>query len=400
MHPIVAFIIFYMLQMLAFPVAAQKPTNPTNVFVTPVQWQSQPTRVEVLGNIRANESVVITTDIVGKVVELGFDDGDKVQKGDVVLLLEQSAEQAELRAAEAQLFEVKQAYERARQLRANKAVSDAVYNQRLATLRRVEAEIAAIQASIRDRTIRAPFDGVLGLREVSLGALVRPGDPITTLSDLSRMKIDFNVPALYLDKLTLDLPLDLRVPALPSRLFKGRLLSIDTAIDDITRTLRVRGLLENKDGILRPGLLAEVSIELDSKQVYLVPEEAIIRSGLQSHVLVTEQHEGALRAAKRPVKIADRLKGYVMIESGLAEGMQVIHHGAVKVKPGDAIKVSAVEQVPSSISELLNQAKSAEANQTRKTAETSQTTKTAEASHSEKTAEAPSESDTSGANTQ
>ncbi|MBZ0221372.1 MAG: efflux RND transporter periplasmic adaptor subunit [Candidatus Methylomirabilis sp.] len=327
------------------------------VIVAPVQKLEFADMVEALGTTRANETVTITAVVAGPVTEIKFEDGERVAKGDVLLMIEKSEEEANLKAARALLEERTASYKRAQGLEKQQALSTATLKERQALLRQIEGEIEAIQSRINDRVIKAPFDGVLGLRNVSPGALVRPGDVITTLDDLSRIKVDFDVPSVFLRDIRPGLRVEGRVEAFGDKAFKGEVSMVGTQVDPVTRTVRVRAILPNPDGVLRPGLLMSIVLFKNPRQALLVPEKALVQRESKFFVFAAGSKDGKPVAVQKPVSIGSRVPGKVEITSGLKEGERVIVHGLMQVRNGQEITVRAVDEGGQSLDELLKQRK-------------------------------------------
>jgi membrane fusion protein (multidrug efflux system) len=187
-----------------------------------------------------------------------------------------------------------------------------------------------LDARLDDVRITAPFDGRVGLRQVSLGALVQPGAPVTTLDDLSRVKLDFSIPENYLGKLREGLAVEARTPAFPTRVFVGRVTAIDTRVDPVTRAVRVNALFDNPDEALKPGLFIAVELALDKRENALViPEEALVPEAARQFVFVVRDN----RAIRVEVKLGTRIQGEVEVAEGLKSGEVVIVRGTSRVRP-------------------------------------------------------------------
>lgn len=324
--------------------------GPPAVIVATARTESLADRVEALGTTRADESVEITSDIAEKVVEIHFEDGQVVSAGDVLVVLDKSEEEADLRAAQAVLEEARLAYQRVQKLESRQVAAIAELDARRAALGTAEAQIAVIRSRIAARVLRAPFDGVVGLRNVSVGALVRPGDVITTLHDLDPMKVDFTVPSTHLPALRPGLAVEARARALGGRPFRGEISSVGTQVDPVTRSVTVRGIVPNPEGVLRPGLLMTVALEKDPREGVVVPEEALVPRGGQHFVLVVGEGEVV---EQRPVEIGLRRPGEVEIREGLAAGERVVTHGSLSARPGQPVRVRAVQEAGQPLAELL-----------------------------------------------
>lgn len=289
--------------------------------------------VEALGTTRANETVVITAKLTETVREVRFEDGQTVRRGDVLLVLDSGEETANLESAEAQAAERRSAYERAAGLEEKQIVSRASYEERRAALKQAEADVQSIRSRLGDAIIKAPFDGVLGLREVSVGTLVRPGEKITTIDDLTQMKVDFDVPSLYLQSLKPGLAVSGTVEAFGDRVFTGTVSTIDTQIDTVTRTVKVRAIVPNADFVLKPGLLMSVTLGINPRNVLVVPEGAIIQQKDKTSMFLVEGD-----SVKRiEVKRGQRSLGKVEILEGLEEGQEFVTVGGMNLSDGAKI---------------------------------------------------------------
>ncbi len=300
---------------------------------------------EAVGTTRAFESVTITTRVSGIVQRVGFDEGQQVEAGAELLQFDASERRADLEAAlaaiaqaEAQRAETAQRLERARQLRQTGAGTEAQVADLTATVRTAESAIVAAQARARaaearlqEMSIRAPFSGRIGVRQVSLGALVEPRTPIATLDDLSRIRLDFQVPETLVGRVAIDSPIKARSIAFRDREFDGRVAIVDTRIDQVTRSVRLTAIIDNADLALRPGMFMNVSLVVASRpDAILVPEEAIVGEGPRQVVFTVR--EG--RVERRVIEMGQRQEGRVEVLSGVQPGEQVIVRGIQRVRAG------------------------------------------------------------------
>ena len=353
--PVLSICMLAMSALLPSPGAFAQAPGPKHVIVAPVQLKEIADRVEALGTARANESVTITSSVTEKVRRLRFEDGARVKAGDVLVELDQSEEQANLRQAQALRGERQLALDRQLKLqKQNLAAADEIDRIRL-ELEQAEASIAAIRTRLDDRIIRAPFAGVVGLRNISVGALIETGDAIVTLDDLSQIKLDFSVPAVFLAQLQAGLTVKARAAALANREFSGTVSGIDSRVDPVTRSIQVRAILPNPDGALIPGLLLRVDLLRNIRQALVIPEESLIAQADKQFVMVRVDKDGKDTVEKREVGIGLRLPGLVEIVSGLSKGQQVVTHGNDKVRPGDALNVLAVDDGNIDIAAVLRQ---------------------------------------------
>lgn len=323
--------------------AAQPAKAAKHVIVAPVVLKQISDRVEALGSARATESVNITANITEKVTKIHFEDGQQVKAGDILVVLEQAEEQAELKRAQAVRGERKLSLERLQQLEERKLTTPDEIDRTRLELAQAEASISAIKTRISDRIIRAPFDGTVGLRNISVGALVETGDLIATLDDTRKIKLDFSVPSVFLSELKPGLKIKARATALDNREYLGEVKSIDSRIDPVTRSIQVRALLPNPDGSIIPGILMQVTLLRNTRQALVIPEASLLPLADKQYVMLRVQKDGKDTVEKRLVKIGLRLPGYVEVLEGLSAGDQVVTHGNSKVKPGDTLDVLAVD---------------------------------------------------------
>jgi membrane fusion protein (multidrug efflux system) len=329
--------------------AAQPP--PTPVFAVEVRLSTIEDRIEALGTLRANESVELTTSVTETVTALHFDDGDRVQAGEVLVEMTSAEEHAQLEEARATAAEARRQYERIRSLREKQTAAESLLDQRRREWETGRARLAAIESRLADRLVRAPFSGIVGLRNVSVGALVEPGDVITTLDDDSAMKLDFSVPALYLGSLAPGAAITATTRAWEGRRFEGEVKSIDSRVNPVTRTLMVRGLLPNPDHALRPGMLMQVELLNRQRQVIVIPEECVVAQGNRRYVFVVGEDNSVQR---REIRTGTRRPGEVEVTAGLSVGDLVISDGKLKVRAGSRVSIRAIDDGSTPIHELLD----------------------------------------------
>lgn len=305
--------------------------------------------IEALGTTRANESATLTANITEKILEIGFRDGARVNKGDLIARLDDTAERAELKAAQALLTERQRTLERASTLHAEKIISQAEYDAAVAATETAKAQVGSLRAAIADRIVRAPFSGRVGLREVSVGSLIQPGSVITTLDDLSVMKVDFTVPSVHLDILQPGLAIRARSQAFPDRIFEGELASVATQVDPVSRSIAARAHIPNTDEVLRPGMLIELELLARSRKGLAIPEAALVPRANEQFVFVLENDH----ARQRKVSLGTRHAGLAEIVAGLSTGERVIVHGTHKLADGKPVKVLGELDGGNSVEEIL-----------------------------------------------
>lgn len=304
-----------------------------NVVAVPVVSDSISFQLEALGTTRANESVDITAKVANQVTSVRFSEGQQVSRGQVLVELDADQVRAELAAAEAALAESRSQYQRSRELYTTRVLSDSQLEQIEATFKANEARVAAARARVADTVIRAPFAGRVGLRRVSVGSLINPGTVITTLDDTSTIKLDFTIPETFLTVVRPGLEITARSVAYPDTTFGGKVGSVDTRIDPATRSVTVRALLPNPEGLLKPGMFLTTRLSRGAVDALMVPEQALVPEGGRMFVYVAR--DGV--AEKRQVQLGQRRVGEVQVVEGLAVGELVVTEGTQKLRDGAAV---------------------------------------------------------------
>lgn len=307
------------------------------VRVAPAKSIAFSDRVEALGTLRANESVSLTANVSETITAIHFEDGQKVNVGDVLVEMTSSEEDALLVEAETNALEANRQLKRIRQLVSAGTASESLLDQRQRDFDAAQARLRATQSRLKDLVISAPFSGTVGLRLVSVGALVRPGDVITTLTDDSKMKLDFSVPSVFISTLTKGLNVEGKSRAYDEQTFSGTVASINNQVDPVTRTITVRALLPNPDGLLKQGMLMQLSLDVNPRDAIVIPEAALMPESDRNFVMLARQKDGAYLAERKQVQIRGRRFGEVEVQTGLDAGDLVITHGAFKIKPGTEV---------------------------------------------------------------
>lgn len=339
-------------QGIAAPASTPKP-----VILAPVKTQVIHDRLEALGTTRSIESIQISSTVTEKIKAIHFTDGQKVERGQLLVELENEEEQAELARAEAIQGERKLTLHRLRQLDKQKLTSPDQIDRTRLELEQAQASIRAIQARIDDRLIRAPFDGVVGLRNISVGALVETGDLIATLDDTSAMKLDFSIPAIFLASVEPGMKLKTTASAFAGQEFDGRIESIDSRIDPVTRTVIVRALVPNPDGRLLPGLLMQVDVLRNEREAVVTAEAAMLPLADRQYVMRVTGEGDDTTVEKIEVSTGLRMPGYVEILEGLSDGDRVVTHGNDKLKPGDKLNIIGIDDGSVDVATLLKKKK-------------------------------------------
>jgi membrane fusion protein (multidrug efflux system) len=339
---------------LAPPTAAAAPgMAPPAVIVEDVGIYPIADRLEALGTLLANETVRITTNVSDTISRIHFEDGQAVEAGDVLVELTDAEESALLAEAETLAEDAKRQFERFEGLVARGSASESQLDEQRREWRAAEARLDAVRSRLRDRLVTAPFSGRVGLRRVSPGALVAPGDTITTLVDDSQMKLDFSVPAIYFTSVRPGTRIEAVTPVLPDQTFVGTVSSVDSTIDPVTRAITVRAVIPNTEHDLVAGMLMTLAVLRNERDAIVIAEEAVIPQGESKYVFVVREVDGEHRAERRDVELGARIPGRVEVLSGLTVGEQIITHGTLKVRPGMTVRIKAVDDGTRPIEELI-----------------------------------------------
>ncbi len=314
-------------------VAATDTVGPT-VLVTDVVRVPFPVTVEALGTARASESVEIRPRISQKVTAIRFIEGQEVAAGDVLVELEDAEARADVAEAKAALVDSESKFTRGRELFGLELTSEAELEQLAARRDADRAALAAVEARLAETVVRAPFAGRLGLRRISPGALVTPASVITTLDDTHVIKLDFDVPETALSLVAADLPIIAHSAAWPDEAFQGTVATVDTRVDQVSRSVTVRALVPNPRGLLRPGMFLTVTLLRDDVSALVIPEEAVVPEQSRQYVLVVGDGDVVER---RQVELGRRRPGEVEVRAGLEAGEVIIVEGTQRVRPGDRV---------------------------------------------------------------
>jgi membrane fusion protein (multidrug efflux system) len=293
--------------------------------------------IEAVGTARANEQVTLSAPVTERLVRLGFDDGDFVRRGQVIAVLAQGQESAQLAEAQARQREAQQQLARIQTLKNRGFATQSSLDTQSAAAASARAQASEARASIGERVIQAPFAGYASLRTISPGAVVNSGTPIATISDISTIKLDFPVPETLLSTLRPGLTIAAMSAAWPDQPFRGQIANIDPVIDPNTRAVMVRAHLPNTDNKLKPGMLLTVIIEASPRLGLSVPELAIVGEGDSRFVYTID---GGGTARRTAVRTGLRSAGRVEILEGLKPGQKVVTEGVVKLSEGVKVRVA------------------------------------------------------------
>jgi membrane fusion protein (multidrug efflux system) len=312
---------------------------PTQVEAVATESRVFSSRIEALGTLEPRERVVLTANAADRVTGIFFEDGQRVAKGKVLMTLVNEEEQSQLESARATEANAKLVYERNQRLASAEAVAQLELERTKSAYDAAVANVGAVQARLRDRVLVAPFSGVLGFRQVSLGAYVSPGQAVATLIDDSQMRLEFGVPSIYLADLRPGLEINAVTKDMPGRNFVGKLTSIDNAVDPVTLAVKVRATLPNSDGALKAGSSMSVQLVSKPRSSLSVSEISVIAEGSKNFVYVVDQSKEPATAVKTEVTLGTRERGTVEVLTGLKSGDLVVTDGVLKVRPGGPVMV-------------------------------------------------------------
>jgi membrane fusion protein, multidrug efflux system len=328
---------------------AMPPESVSSASVHEEKWQNA---LSTIGSITAVQGVTITPEVPGTVREITFESGAMVAKGDVLLRLDTSFEEAQLRALEAQSELARINLVRAKTLRADNMVSQSELDTADATLKQNQANADAIRATIEKKILRAPFAGQLGIRQVNLGQYLDTGKPVVSLQSLAPVYADFTLPQQELARLKAGLTVRLSTDAYLGRVFEGSLDAINPQIDSETRGVELRAAFKNADQTLRPGMYVRVEVVLPEEQsVLVIPATSVLSAPFGDSVYVIEP-KAAEGEAKPSLVVrqqfirSGRARGdFLVVESGLKNGERIVNAGLFKLRNGMAV-VENNELVP------------------------------------------------------
>jgi membrane fusion protein (multidrug efflux system) len=314
------------------------PESISSAVVREEKWQGL---LSAVGTIVAVQGVTITPEIAGAVREIAFESGTVVAKDDLLVRMDTSSEEAQLRAVEAQVDLARLNADRARTLRADNTVSQADLDLAEATLKQHQANADNIRATITKKTIRAPFGGRLGLRLVNLGENLDLGKPIVSLQALSPVYAEFSMPQQELARLKPGLRVHLSSDTYPDKKFEGALTAINPDLDQVTRSVRVQATFENREQLLRPGMFARVEVLLPEEQsVLVIPATSILSAPYGDSVFVIEpatNSAGGLVVRQQFVRVGHMRGDFISVETGLKAGERIVSAGQFKLRNGMAV---------------------------------------------------------------
>ncbi|MEX2202082.1 MAG: efflux RND transporter periplasmic adaptor subunit [Dongiaceae bacterium] len=292
--------------------------------------------IPAVGTLRSNESITVSPEIAGRIVALHAEEGVAIAAGEPIVTLDQSIYEATIQEVQARISLSEANYERARELLARQAGTQRALDEADAQLKADRADLALARAVIDKTVIRAPFDGVLGLRRVSVGQYVESGDVIVNLESIDPLKVDFRIPEVHFTRTYIGQEIAVTVDAIGGEIVNGRVFAIDPLVDESGRSLVLRAQIPNDDGKLRPGLFARIDLIYDViDEALMVPEAAIVPLGQRNYVYVIDGDF----ARFVPVELGQRVRGSVEIVGGIEEGAEIVTAGQLRLFDGAEVQI-------------------------------------------------------------
>jgi membrane fusion protein (multidrug efflux system) len=320
--------------------AAVNASEPALVTVeaAPVKLGTVRRQIEAVGSLRSNEAVIIRPEISGRITEILFDEGQQVRKGMPLIRLDAAIAHAQVEQAKASLILSRANHERAEDLYRRGAGTQRARDEAVSKLRADEAALSLAQATLDKATLVAPFDGIIGLRKVSVGDYVNPGQDLVNLENIEQLKVDFRVPEIFSLQIKVGQAVQVRLDAIPNSAYEGTVYAVDPAYDPNGRAIILRARLPNRDGLLRSGMFARVILLVEERdQAIVVPETALVPVGQNQFIFRVVDGKAVLTQ----IKIGQRRRGQVEVVEGLERDAVIVTEGAVKLRDGTAVKTVA-----------------------------------------------------------
>ena len=319
---------------------------PATVTTAPVVSMAWEQRLTAVGSLEAVQGVTVTAELSGKIEQIAFAPGAHVEAGDLLVQQDISSEEAQRRSEEATLALKKANHDRAKELLADKVVTQAAYDQALAEYKQALAAIDNIRSVIAKKTIRAPFAGRLGIRLVNLGQILEGGEPVVSLQAMDPIFVNFLLPQNQIAQIQPGLTVRIRTDALPGQEIQGRVTAINPQVEEATRNIRIQATVENRQERLRPGMFVDVDVILpEQEDVRMIPTTAVLYAPYSDSVFVLEkkaagddQPDGQV-LRQQFVRLGAQRGDYVAVLSGAEEGDQVVSTGVFKYRNGQSVIV-------------------------------------------------------------
>ncbi len=320
--------------------SSERKRDPATVEVVPAKLTLLARQVEAVGTTLARQAVDISPATSGQVVEIAFEPASLVSAGSLLIRLDDASERADVAEAEAERQKAALELERAVKLVAKKSIAQASVDELEASFHAAEARLLRAEKALSDRSVKAPFSGLVGLKQVNIGAQVNASTTITTLDDLAEVDVDFSVPEIFFGTIHAGQSIKATSAAYRDRVFDGVIKTVDSRIDRVSRSFRVRARIPNEDLALPAGMFMAVKLELTEREALTVPEEAILVEGDNIAVFVIKDD----KAERRTVTLGQRNFGLVEIKEGVRASELVVVKGIQRVRAGATVKVVKQEQ--------------------------------------------------------
>lgn len=315
----------------------------TTAKVTSDTWE---TSLRSVGSLTAVQGVIVSAELAGKVAKISFEAGTPVKKGDILLRMDTSSEEAQLPGALSQANLTRANHKRADQLLKDGIISQADHDAAVSNSATAQAQVDSIQATIAKKTIRAPFSGRLGIRQANLGQILREGDPIVTLQALDPIYVDFTLPQQQLAQVRIGQPVRVTGDALPGETILGKITAISPQVDAETRNIKLQATLSNRAEKLRPGMFVNATVGLPvSQKVLAIPATAVLYAPYRDSVFVVETDKesttgaAGLKLRQQFVRLGEKRGDFVAVTEGLKAGDTIVSTGVFKLRNGQSVVV-------------------------------------------------------------
>lgn len=314
--------------------AAPPGSRPMPVVIQVTQTETVTERVPAVGTLMANESIVVRAEIAGLIESISFEEGSEVEAGALLVLLYSAEHRALVDETQATVELARLSFARATDMHKKSMISRQEYDEAQARLKESRAALRRNQAVLAKTRLVAPFSGTVGLRHVSPGAYIRPGQDLVNLEDIDPIKVEFKLSERFAAAIAVGQQIELLVDALPDSTFVGEIYAINPRLDPRTRAFSLRARVANEDGNLRPGMFARVNLIVDRRENALtVPEEAIWPQGDKAFVYRVIDGKAALTE----VELGERFDGKVEVSSGVEAGETIVTSGHMKIRDGSSV---------------------------------------------------------------
>ena len=322
-----------------------RPGGPVAVEVGKVELMQLTDDVSAVGSLHSTQGVMLRPEVSGRIARLGFADGQRVKRGQLLVQLDDTLQQAQFKQAQAQASIARTNLQRSRELLAQGFVSQSAVDQGAANLEVAEAQVALARAQLDRMKVLAPFDATTGIRRADVGDYVKDGADIVNVENLDALQVDFSLPERYVTRVRVGQPVEVSLDALPGRNFKGRIDALDSEVDANGRALRVRASVENPGAMLRPGMFARPRVVFATREnALVVPEEALVpMGGKQYFFKLVDGPSGGKLAKRTEARIGLRLPGKVELLDGAAAGDLVVTAGQARLERGDMQAVRVID---------------------------------------------------------